>query len=126
MRGVIEIHRQLQARYGSRSRQTHQVDEAKLDLALMRAVSFANEGKANFKGKLAAGYAWAILLNRPFAKGNESLALAALVTLLEMYGLKWECREVEETAMVQLAAAGKLKEDEWEKWVVDHVGRISK
>jgi death-on-curing protein len=122
-RGLIEIHKQMMARYGGHPREVH---EGKLEMALVRAESFARDGKRDTRARVAAGYAWGILLNRPFAKGNEPMALAALVTFLEMYGMKWECREVEETVMVQLAAAGKVKEDEWEKWVVDHVGKIGK
>ena len=122
-RGLITIHNELLARYGGHSRE---VDEGKLDLALVRAVSFGHDGKRDTRARIAAGYAWGILFNRPFAEGNERMALAALVTFLEMYGLKWECSEVEETAMVQDAAAKKLNENEWRKWVVEHVGRISK
>jgi len=123
MRGLREIHKQLIARYGGRSLE---VDEAKLEMALFWADSLTRDGKRGVRARVGAGYAWAILSNRPFAEGNERVALAALVTFLEMYGLKWECSEVEETVMVQQAAAKKLKETEWEKWVVDHVGRVGK
>ena len=68
--------------------------------------------------RLAAGYAWALLKNRPFAEGNERTALAAIVTYLEMNRHTWNCGEVEETAMLLRASAGKLKEGEWEAWVV--------
>jgi prophage maintenance system killer protein len=55
--------------------------------------------------------------------GNKRTALAAMVTCLEMNGLTWECGEVEETVMIQRAAAGHMKEDEWEAWVVRNVGK---
>jgi death-on-curing protein len=70
------------------------------------------------RARPAAGYAWALLKNRPFAEGNTRVALAAMVTYLEMNGFTWKCGEVEETAMLLRAAAGKMKEDEWEAWVV--------
>ena len=73
---------------------------AKLDVALLRAVKFAADGKRDVWARLAAGYAWALLKNRPFAEGNERVALAAMVVCLEMYGLPWKCGEVEETAML--------------------------
>ena len=73
--------------------------------------------------RLAAGYGWRILKNRPFAEGNKRMALAAMVTYLEMNGLTWNCGEVEETAMVLRAAAKEMKEDEWEAWVVRNVER---
>ena len=51
------------------------------------------------------------------------MALAAMVVCLEMSRLGWKCGEVEETAMVLRAAAGKLKEGEWEAWVIRNVGK---
>ena len=64
-----------------------------------------------------------MLLNRPFAVGNKRMALAAMVTCLEINGLTWNCGEVEETVMVLRAAAKYMKEDEWEAWVVRNVGK---
>jgi death on curing protein len=66
---------------------------------------------------------WRILTIRPFAEGNERMALAAMVTYLEMNGFTWNCGEVEETAMVLRAAAKGMQEDEWEAWVVRNVGK---
>jgi len=51
------------------------------------------------------------------------MALAAMVVSLEMSRLGWKCGEVEETAMVLRAAAGHVKEKEWEAWVVGQVGK---
>jgi death on curing protein len=132
MRGLLAIHQELQARYGGGSAfsasvssselpGSRAVDMAKLELALLRAVKFAADGKRDMRARLAAGYAWALLKARPFAEGNERVALAAVVVCLEMSRLGWKCGEVEETAMVLRAAAGKLKEAEWEAWVVGHV-----
>ena len=52
------------------------------------------------------GYGWRVLANRPFALANKRMALAAVVTYLEINGLTWECGEVGETTMV-LRAAGR-------------------
>jgi len=57
------------------------------------------------------------------AEGTERVALAAMVTYLEMNGFTWNCGEVEETGMVLRAAAAKMKEAEWEAWVVGNVAR---
>jgi hypothetical protein len=46
------------------------------------------------------------------------MALTAMVTYLERNGFTWECGEVEETVLVLRAAAGGIKEAEWEAWVV--------
>jgi death-on-curing protein len=89
----------------------------------MRAVKFACDGKRTMRSRLGAGYAWALLNMRPFAEGNESVALAAMVTYLEMNGFTWNCGEVEETAMVLRAAAKEMKESEWEAWVLRNVGK---
>jgi len=86
-------------------------------------VRFAADGKRDLRTRLAAGYAWALLKSRPFAEGNERVALAAMVVCLEMSRLGWKCGEVEETAMLLRASAGKLKEAEWEAWVVEKVGK---
>ena len=104
MRGVIAIHKELLTRYGGHSRE---VDEGKLDVSLLRAVKFADDGKRDVRARLAAGYAWALLKNRPFAEGNERVALAAMVMVLEMNGLPWKCGEVEETAMMQRPPPGR-------------------
>ena len=120
MRGVLAIHQELQARYGGHSRE---VDMAKLEVALLRAVKFAADGKKDMRARVAAGYAWALLKGRPFAEGNERVALAAMMVSLEMSRLGWKCGEVEETAMVLRAAAGHMKEKEWEAWVVGKVGK---
>ena len=77
IRGLVAIHKDLQARYG---RHSTEVNEGKLELALARAATFCDDGKKNLRARLAAAYAWAILKNRPFAEGNEMMALAALVT----------------------------------------------
>ena len=120
MRGLLAIHQELQARYGGHSRE---VDMVKLELSLMRALKFAADGKRDMRARVAAGYAWALLKGRPFAEGNERVALAAMVVSLEMSRLGWKCGEVEETAMVLRAAAGHMKEKEWEAWVVGQVGK---
>ena len=50
------------------------------------------------------------------------MALAAMVVCLEMSPLGWKCGAVEETAMVLRAAAGHVKEKEWEAWAVGNAG----
>jgi hypothetical protein len=45
-----------------------------------------------------------------------------MVVSLEMSRLAWKCGEVEEAAMVPRAAAGGMKEAEWEARVVGKKG----
>ncbi len=120
VRGLTAIHGELMARYGGGSRE---VDEGKLDLSIVRSELVVRDPHWKRRARLAAGYGWRILFNRPFAEGNERMALAAMVTYLEMNGFTWNCGEVEETAIVQRAAAKEIKEDEWEAWVVRNVGK---
>ena len=120
MRGLIAIHQELMARYGGGSRE---VDLAKLELSIARSELVVRERHWRSRARLAAGYGWRILTNRPFAEGNKRMALAAMVTSLEMNGFTWNCGEVEETAMVQRAAAKEMKEDEWEAWVISKVAK---
>ena len=99
------------------------VDLAMLELSIARSELVARERHWRGRARLAAGYGWRILTNRPFAEGNKRMALAAMVTFLEMNGFTWKCDEVEETAMVLRAAAKEIKEDEWEVWVLRNVGK---
>jgi len=120
VRGLIAIHGELMARYGGGSRE---VDMTMLQLSLARSELVVRERHWRERARLAAGYGWRLLKNRPFAEGNERVALAAMVTYLEMNGFTWNCGEVEETGMVLRAAAAKMKEAEWEAWVVGNVAR---
>jgi death-on-curing protein len=128
MRGLIAIHRDLMARYGggasfSPSSRSGEVELPMLELSIARSELVVRERHWRSRARLAAGYGWRILTNRPFAEGNKRMALAAMVTFLEMNGFTWNCGEVEETAMVLRAAAKEMKEDEWEVWVLRNVGK---
>lgn len=122
MRGLIVIHEELMARYGGHSRK---VDLAMLELSIMRSEPAVRGPAWKSRARLAAGYGWRVLKNRPFAEGNKRMALAAMVTCLEMNGLRWKGGEVEETAVVLQAAAGHMKEDEWEAWVIGNVRAVA-
>ena len=117
---MIAIHGELMARYGGGSRE---VDMAMLEMSIVRSELVVRGPHYRGRVRLAAGYGWRLLKIRPFAEGNERVALAAMVTYLEMNGMTWKCGEVEETAMVLRAAEKNMKEDEWEAWVVGNVGK---
>ena len=125
IRGLIAIHGELLARYGSKlgSEKSKEVDMAMLELSIARSELVVRERHWRSRARLAAGYGWRILTNRPFAVGNKRTALAAMVTYLEMNGFRWNCDGVEETVMVQRAAAKGMQEGEWEAWVVRNVGK---
>jgi death-on-curing protein len=118
--GVLAIHKDLLPRYGGRS---SEVDMAKLGLAIGRVELMVRDPHWKRRARRASQYAWRILKGRPFAEGNSRMALAVLVTFLEMNGCPWHSSEVEETVMVQEAAAGGITEAEWEAWVLSKMGK---
>ncbi len=93
---------------------------AMLEVAILRAeLCWRPHWKQ--RARLAAGYAWALLKNRPFAEGNTRLALAAMVTFLEMNRHDVEVWRGGRDGHDAAAAAGQMKETEWEAWVVEHI-----
>jgi prophage maintenance system killer protein len=118
--GVLAIHKDLLRRYRVPS---NEVDMAKLELAIVRGKSMVRDPHWKRQARRASQYAWRILEGRPFAEGNSPMALAVLVTFLEMNGSPWHSSEVEETVMVLEAAAGGITEAEWEAWVLSKVGK---
>lgn len=118
--GVLAIHKDLLWGYGGRA---SEVDMVKLALAIMAPEMMIRDPHGKRRARLAAQYGWRILKGRPFAEGNTRMALAALVTFLEMNRFPWHASEVEETVMVQEAAAGHLSEAAWEAWVLSKMGK---
>ena len=118
--GVLAIHKDLLRRYGGPS---SEVDMAKLELAIGRAELMVRDLHWKRRARRASQYAWRILKGRPFAEGNSRMALAVLLTFLEMNGFPWYSSEAEETVMVEEAAAGHITETEWEAWVFGKMGK---
>jgi prophage maintenance system killer protein len=119
--GVLAIHKDLLRRY--RGGRSGEVDMVKLELAIIASEMMIRDPHWKRRARLAAQYGWRILKGRPFAQGNTPMALAALVTFLEMNHFPWHASEVEETVMVQEAAAGHLSEAAWEAWVLSKMGK---
>jgi death-on-curing protein len=118
--GLLAIHKDLLRRHGGRS---SEVDMVKLELVIVAAEQMIRDPHWKRRARLAAQYGWRILKGRPFAEGNTRMSLAALVTFLEMNHFPWHASEVEETVMVQEAAAGHLSEAAWEAWVLSKMGK---
>ena len=92
-------------------------DPAALDSALARPKHFLTYKSRLTVPELAASYGWGLLRNHPFVDGNKRIALAAMVTFLELNGWEWLPNEVKETAKVLAAAAGEIGERDWNLWV---------
>jgi len=117
--GVLAIHKELLRRYGG---PCSEVDMTELEL-IVRAEWMVRDPNRKRRARQASQYAWRILKGRPFAEGNARMALAVLVTFLETNGIPWHSSEVEETVMVEEAAAGGITEAEWDAWVWSKMGK---
>jgi death on curing protein len=92
-------------------------DENALGSAVGRPKNLEAYGGVTTVGALGAALVWAILRNHPFSDGNKRTAFAGLTIFLDINGYRLTCSEVEETAMVQLAAGSEITEEEWTTWV---------
>jgi death-on-curing protein len=117
---VVAIHRELIAGYGGLPGLRA---PASLESAIARPKHLATYQAKVTMAELAAAYAWGLLRNHPFVDGNKRIALAAMVTFLDLNGWDLACSEAEETAMVLHAAAGEIKEREWAAWVSRNAAR---
>jgi death-on-curing protein len=117
---VVAIHRELIAEYGGLQGLRA---PASVESALARPKHLATYQTKVTVPELAAAYAWGLLRNHPFVDGNKRIALAAMVTFLDLNGWDLACSEAEETAMVLHAAAGEIKEREWAAWVSRNTAR---
>jgi death-on-curing protein len=95
-------------------------DKAMLESALARPRNQWGYGTDDFCA-LAAGYAFGIARNHPFADGNKRTAwvLARLFLVLNGVQLRFEATEAVRT-MLPLAA-GELSEEELADWLRAHV-----
>jgi len=111
---VYAIQHELIGRYGGKQGVR---EDALLDTVMARPQHLTIKTNKAPIAIYAAAYGWGILRSRPFEDGNKRTALAMMVVFLDYNGWELACSEVEETVMVQLAAAGKIKEREWTDWV---------
>jgi death on curing protein len=117
---VYAIQRELVARYGGKAGVR---EPALLDMVMARPQHLTIKTAKAPIAIYAAAYGWGMLKSRPFEDGNKRTALATMVVFLDSNGWELACHEVEETVMVQRAAAGHIKEREWTEWVQGNVRR---
>ncbi len=111
---LLNVHGRLLERYGGVAGVR---DVNGLEAAIARPQNLAFYSQVEAIGVLGAALAWSLLRNHPFADGNKRSAFAALTIFLDINGHRWNCSEVEETAMFLLAAGGEIKEEEFTAWV---------
>jgi death-on-curing protein len=120
---VRAIHSDLIRRYGG----SHGLrDPALLGSTLIRPEQLAHDEPDTDVGGLAAVLGWGLLKNHAFVGGNKRIALASVVTFLKLNGYRLMCSQVEETAMVLLAASSEIDEAEWMAWVGRSVGALKR
>jgi death-on-curing protein len=99
-------------------------DQNALESAIARPKNLAAYTGEASVGALGATLAWALVRSHPFTDGNKRAALAALTTFLEINGYELICTEAEETAMILLAAASEMTEEEFAGWVERSIGKL--
>ncbi len=100
----MALHRQQIDRFGGAPGLR---DAGLLESAVLRAEYKWLYEPASSVAVLAASLAWGLIKNHAFVDGNKRIGFAAMVVFLDRNGYRLTCSEVEETAMVLRAAAGR-------------------
>ena len=111
--GVKVIHGELINRYGGSPGLR---DENLLASAVMRPIHLQTYEPEASVARLTASLGWGLVKNHAFIDGNKRIALAAMVTFLELNHYELDCSEAEETTMVLRAAASEISEEQWNDW----------
>jgi death-on-curing protein len=114
--GVQAIHADLIARYGG---SVGLRDQNLLASAIARPIHLHTYEPETTVARLTASLGWELVKNHAFVDGNKRIALAAMVTFLELNGHEPGCSEAEETYMVLRAAASEIDVEEWNDWLED-------
>lgn len=94
-------------------------DSGMLESALAKPQNvWAYEGPVDMF-RLAASYAYGIVMNHPFVDGNKRTGFLAAYSFLLVNGFRLETSEVDATMTVLSLAAGELSEAEFAAWLSD-------
>ncbi len=97
-------------------------DEGMLESALSRPQNIAAYGESTVS-KLAAGYAFGIARNHPFADGNKRTALVVAELFLDLNGYELLASDPECVVTILRLAAGELSEDDLADWIQENTAR---
>ena len=118
---VAALHRLTIERFGG----SHGLrDRGLLESAVARAEHLAHYVPDATVAELAATLAWGLIKNHAFVDGNKRVGFNALVTSLDLNGMRLTCSEAEETEMVLRVASGEMNEDAWTAWVTGNVAAV--
>ncbi len=95
-------------------------DAGLLESALPRPLNRAAYGEPDVVER-AALYALGIAQNHPFIDGNKRTAYLALEVFLALNGIRFTATDAEAVVGMLALAAGELTEDEFTRWVREHV-----
>jgi len=94
-------------------------DMGMLESALAKPQNiWAYEGPVSMP-RLAASYAFGIVMNHPFVDGNKRTGFLAAYSFLHVNGFRLETSEVDATVTVLSLAAGELPEAAFAAWLTD-------
>lgn len=91
-----------------------------LESAMARPQNLVAYGNPDI-ADLAAGYAFGIARNHPFADGNKRTAAVVSETFLSLNGYELRCSDVELVVTFLALAAGELSVDQLAAWFREHV-----
>ncbi len=95
-------------------------DAGLLESALARPLNRAAYGEPEVV-ELAALYALRIAQNHPFIDGNKRTAYLALEVFLALNGIRFTATNAEAVVGMLAMASGELTDDEFTRWVREHV-----
>ena len=110
---VLALHERLLAEHGGISGIR---DEGMLESALARPEHLFARGKPTLFGR-AAGYAFGLVKNHPFADGNKRIGFATAALFLELNGLHFFAAEVDVVIRTLAFAAGEMTEAAYADWL---------
>ena len=96
-------------------------DEALLDSALENA--FAGFGGEEFypsKEEKGARLGYSLISNHAFVDGNKRIGICAMLSFLEMNGIRISCTDDEIVTVGLSVADGSMKYEHLLQWVIDH------
>lgn len=110
---ALAIHDEQLAEHGGASGVR---DLGLLESALARPLNLAGYGKPD-TADLGAAYAIAITRNHPFVDGNKRTAFMAMVTFLDVNGMRFEPPDGEAVLTMLGFAAGQMADEAFTEWV---------
>jgi death-on-curing protein len=114
---VLDVHAEQLALFGGADGVR---DLGLLESALARPLNKYSYGETDV-AVLAAAYGFGIARNHPFIDGNKRTAFASIIIFLGLAGIDLDAPQAEATAVMLDLAAGDLDEEEFARWIGEHM-----